>query len=165
MRRQTAALLAGLAIQTWRLHRARTAAATDALTGLPNRRGLARAWKGGRWRLYLVDLVGFKAVNDAHGHAAGDAVLKAVAARLSALLPPDLFLARYGGDEFVLLAPDAGAPPAFLARALESPFAVPGAAPVRLGFTIAGAPPGPDLGAALSAASSALQAVRAGHSG
>jgi GGDEF domain-containing protein len=161
----TAALLAALAVQSWRLAAVRRLAETDALTGLPNRRGLARAWRGGRWRLFLVDLVGFKAVNDAQGHAAGDAVLKAVARRMAAVLPADLFLARYGGDEFVLLAPDASDPPCFLARALAGPFAVPGGEPVRIGFTIAEAPPGPDLDAALAAASAVLREVRAGNSG
>jgi GGDEF domain-containing protein len=165
MRVGTAALLAALAVQSWRLAVARRLAETDALTGLPNRRALARAWRGGRRRLYLVDLVGFKAVNDTHGHAAGDAVLKAVARRMAAVLPADLFLARFGGDEFVLLAPDASDPPDFLEEALAGPFAVPGGAPVRLGATIAGAPPGPDLDAALAAAAAALKAVREGNSG
>ena len=50
-----------------------------------------------------VDLDGFKAVNDNHGHAAGDRVLRAAAARLRAVAPPGSEWARLGGDEFVLL--------------------------------------------------------------
>lgn len=56
----------------------------DVLTGLPNRRALAHAWgrMAGTRALILIDLVGFKAVNDSHGHIVGDALLQKVAARL-----------------------------------------------------------------------------------
>ena len=84
----------------------------DALTGLANRaeflRQLHRALpRGERHRepvtvLYL-DLDGFKAVNDTHGHAAGDEVLVAFATRLQALLRPEDTAARLGGDEFAVL--------------------------------------------------------------
>jgi diguanylate cyclase (GGDEF)-like protein/PAS domain S-box-containing protein len=93
----------------------RKLAYVDALTGVPNRRSfdeaLAREWsRCGRSRLPLavlmLDIDHFKAYNDSHGHARGDACLRQVAAALSACLGrgPDL-LARYGGEEFVCLLP------------------------------------------------------------
>ena len=54
----------------------------------------------------LVDIDRFKAVNDAHGHAAGDAVLREVAVRLPAGLREEDLAARWGGEEFLLLLPD-----------------------------------------------------------
>ncbi len=79
----------------------------DPLTGLPNRRGLKLHWEGmaGDKALLLIDLVGFKAVNDSHGHVVGDALLQQVSARLSAAVPPPGALARWGGDEFVAVVP------------------------------------------------------------
>jgi diguanylate cyclase (GGDEF)-like protein len=83
----------------------------DALTGLLNRRAfderleaeMARARRhGGRLVICLVDLDRFKAVNDTHGHAAGDAVLRAVAAHLACVREEDAVF-RLGGDEFALL--------------------------------------------------------------
>lgn len=85
----------------------------DALTGLPNRLALterlAEAFtadgqrKGGA--LMLMDLDGFKEVNDSLGHAVGDLVLKEIAARFARLLPRRGFVARLGGDEFALVLP------------------------------------------------------------
>jgi len=90
------------------------AAATDPLTGLANRTGLAHGAApllvpGARAALLLIDLDGFKPINDTHGHDAGDAVLRAVAARLRDDARGGDVVARIGGDEFVLLlahAPD-----------------------------------------------------------
>jgi diguanylate cyclase (GGDEF)-like protein len=87
-------------------------ARTDPLTGLPNRRGLnaaladglARATRARLMAVYLIDLDGFKPVNDQHGHDAGDALLCAVATRLRASLRGSDVVARLGGDEFVVLA-------------------------------------------------------------
>ncbi len=84
---------------------------TDALTGLPNRRGMALALKEllpemsaeRRAALYLLDLDGFKAVNDDLGHEAGDALLVEVGRRLRSVLRPEDTVARIGGDEFVVL--------------------------------------------------------------
>lgn len=105
---------------------------TDALTGAANRAGLARraavALEAGEpFALMLLDLDGFKAVNDTHGHAAGDAVLVALVQRLRTLLREGDLVARLGGDEFVVLL--AGAPPraalADKARAMARVVAVP----------------------------------------
>ena len=90
----------------------RTLASTDPLTGIPNRRTLLErlaravdaAGEGDRAVCCLVDLDGFKAVNDRAGHAAGDAVLKAVASILGGALRETDTVARLGGDEFAVLA-------------------------------------------------------------
>lgn len=88
----------------------------DTLTGLVNRAsfdqsllyGLARAERSGRHlALLLLDLDGFKAVNDTLGHLAGDAVLKTVATRLVAAQRKGDIVARLGGDEFACLMEEA----------------------------------------------------------
>ncbi|MGB8649270.1 MAG: diguanylate cyclase [Mycobacteriales bacterium] len=87
-------------------------AVRDPLTGLANRTlleerlraVLARDARSGQSTAVLfLDLDGFKAVNDEHGHAAGDVVLTTVAARLSTVVRPSDTVARLGGDEFVVL--------------------------------------------------------------
>jgi diguanylate cyclase (GGDEF)-like protein len=81
---------------------------SDPLTGLGNRALLAaevaRAQRGGgRLSLLLLDLDGFKAVNDSLGHEAGDRLLVRLAQRLVATVGPDDVVARLGGDEFAVL--------------------------------------------------------------
>ncbi len=88
----------------------------DALTGLPNRRrflvgldsALAAAKRdGARFGVALLDLDGFKGVNDVHGHEAGDRLLAEVGARLAGIAGPRVSVARLGGDEFgAILAGD-----------------------------------------------------------
>jgi diguanylate cyclase (GGDEF)-like protein len=87
-------------------------ATTDPLTGIPNRRAYlervaeavdAAAW-GHQTVVCLVDLDGFKAVNDAGGHAAGDAMLRAVGSALGGAVRETDTVARLGGDEFAVLA-------------------------------------------------------------
>ena len=91
-------------------------ATTDALTSLPNRRAYdtfiertvaARRRRGATSALGLlmIDLDGFKAVNDTHGHSVGDDVLRQVGARLAVHARSDEFAARIGGEEFVVVAP------------------------------------------------------------
>ncbi|MDQ3629918.1 MAG: diguanylate cyclase [Actinomycetota bacterium] len=89
----------------------------DPLTGLPNRRRFERelestlalsARNGPPGALLLLDLDGFKAINDLHGHAVGDATLVAIARELRARLRRTDTLVRVGGDEFALLLPHTG---------------------------------------------------------
>ncbi|BBH69949.1 hypothetical protein ACTI_66340 [Actinoplanes sp. OR16] len=77
----------------------------DALTGLANRALFQRHLdeQQGECAVLIIDLDGFKPINDTYGHAAGDAVLAAVAVRLRANAGPDEVVARLGGDEFALL--------------------------------------------------------------
>ena len=90
--------------------RAESAARHDALTGLANRRFFKETLDGRLSKpgsaaiaVLLIDLDRFKPVNDVHGHAAGDAVLCAVADRMRALVPQGGLIARLGGDEFVVM--------------------------------------------------------------
>jgi diguanylate cyclase (GGDEF)-like protein len=94
------------------LQQLRDLAARDPLTGLPNRRSwdetlaraLAHASRHGRSiGVCVLDLDGFKQVNDAHGHAAGDELLRHAAAAWSSVVREDEMLARIGGDEFAVL--------------------------------------------------------------
>jgi diguanylate cyclase (GGDEF)-like protein len=87
---------------------ARRLAVTDHLTGLGNRRQLwtsmrAACARGERFAVLMIDLDGFKEVNDALGHTAGDLLLRGLADRFTRLVRPDDVLARLGGDEFGLL--------------------------------------------------------------
>ncbi len=86
-------------------------ATRDQLTGLLNRRGLvARAEQlPGTLGVLFCDLDGFKSVNDTLGHAAGDELLEKVARRLESGVPAHAVLGRMGGDEFVVVVPDAPA--------------------------------------------------------
>jgi diguanylate cyclase (GGDEF)-like protein len=90
----------------------------DSLTGLPNRRlfldrlerGLEETIPGSYLAVLFCDLDRFKAVNDNLGHAAGDELLRQVAARLSAVVRPDDSVGRLSGDEFAIILPNLSAP-------------------------------------------------------
>ena len=87
----------------------------DLLTGLPNRRAfdkianeflcVPKQGKAANGALFLIDLDGFKPINDSYSHAAGDALLKEVARRLSVDLTGSSVVARLGGDEFAIAWP------------------------------------------------------------
>jgi diguanylate cyclase (GGDEF)-like protein len=104
--------IVALAAMTRDLRRLRRRATIDALTGLPNRaeferragRRLSDLGRDGRGAcLIVVDLDGFKSINDSAGHAAGDKVLAEAGRRLAAAVRSTDLVGRWGGDEFVLL--------------------------------------------------------------
>ncbi|NMX67939.1 diguanylate cyclase [Pseudomonas sp. WS 5111] len=93
----------------------RQKALIDPLTGLPNRAAWSErlesevnTWhqQGNSLSLAMLDLDHFKRINDSYGHLAGDKVLKIIANVLGKRLRPTDFIARFGGEEFVLLMPD-----------------------------------------------------------
>ena len=101
----------------------------DQLTGLPNRKLLldrlkqaiaATSRSGQHGGVMLIDLDNFKNLNDTQGHGAGDLLLRAVAERLTACVRKGDTVARWGGDEFVVLVVDIGGPEAEAAVAMET---------------------------------------------
>lgn len=111
----------------------------DVLTGLPNRACFeealdARLAAGNAVGVLMLDLDGFKEVNDSWGHSTGDAVLQTLAIRLPAWLGEDAVLARFGGDEFGVILPDAGDPTTLAASATTLLDAF--GAPLRVGCHI-----------------------------
>jgi diguanylate cyclase (GGDEF)-like protein len=93
---------------------ARVLAETDALTGCLNRRSIgpatealiaSAACRGEAVAFIMLDLDNFKQVNDLHGHAAGDRLLRDTAERMRAALPDEALVARIGGDEFACVVP------------------------------------------------------------
>lgn len=106
-------------------------AAHDELTGLPNRRRMmtllqehaTRHARGGpRFYVCIIDLDHFKHINDSHGHAAGDAVLRAFARQAQVVLRNTDMIGRWGGEEFLLLLPETplGDPALGVARLRDS---------------------------------------------
>ncbi|MCQ1775614.1 sensor domain-containing diguanylate cyclase [Neorhizobium galegae] len=129
----------------------RRVALEDPLTGLANRRALQDGWQSevssrskaqpSRMAVLLVDLDGFKPINDQLGHEAGDAVLKMVADRLRLSVRPTDLVGRVGGDEFVVLLPylkdttEADAICRSVSEALSTPFHCEGSI-VKIGASI-----------------------------
>jgi diguanylate cyclase (GGDEF)-like protein len=132
----------------------------DELTGLPNRRYFGEKLKeilrhaaaeNERVAVLMLDLDGFKAINDMHGHTAGDEALVEFTGRISAVMRAGTFMARVGGDEFAIVAAKIELPdPARLAHrivaALANPFTV-GDVSVTLGVGV-GIAVAPDNGSA-----------------
>jgi len=123
-------LIPGAGFALWRqrllLKRIKRMAETDPLTGVPNRRRvlelgqrlMQRCHQDGRpYAMLLLDLDGFKRINDRHGHSAGDVALCMVAETMRNCIRPDDHLGRYGGEEFAVLLP--GANPAEAAAVAE----------------------------------------------
>jgi diguanylate cyclase (GGDEF)-like protein len=133
---------------------ARNLARHDPLTGLPNRRFFAEkldeclrgATATQQAAVLMLDLDGFKTINDTHGHAVGDKALIEFATRVSVILREDAVLARMGGDEFAIIMPTIASldDPANLARRIAAtvadPFVIDSAAAafgVGIGIAIA----------------------------
>jgi diguanylate cyclase (GGDEF)-like protein len=131
----------------------REASLTDALTGLANRRGFEAALANvctastAPFVLFYLDLDHFKPINDAHGHAAGDVVLRTVGARLRENVAKGDVTARLGGDEFALIVRDVATRDiverliARVVAAVERPIAVDGTSvevSVSVGVAMAG---------------------------
>lgn len=156
----------------------RDQARRDALTGLPNRLAanerlrdefvrMRRSRKG--YAVLVADIDHFKRINDSHGHPAGDAVLRHVAAVLKAALRESDFVARFGGEEFLLLLPatsldDACRVGEKIRRAVEaSPTAAVGVVTMSIGLAMA-QPDHEDEDAAVRLADAMLyEAKRAGR--
>jgi diguanylate cyclase (GGDEF)-like protein len=148
------------------------AAYHDPLTGLPNR---ALLWErfaavaDGPYAVLLVDLDGFKAVNDTYGHQAGDELLCQVAARLRHACGAEATVARLGGDEFAVLLPGARAELATAtAMAIRGVFDWPaplstGPVPVggSIGYALGG--PGRSLDEVFAGADAAMYADKHGR--
>lgn len=107
-------------------------ASHDYLTGLLNRVGLIRAIREapeGSSVVHLIDLDGFKAVNDTWGHAVGDALIRLVAEKLATIHPDIVAAARLGGDEFAVIQQGSSCPVEFgdrIVRSLAEPFDIDG---------------------------------------
>jgi diguanylate cyclase (GGDEF)-like protein len=141
-------------------HELRFRAHHDQLTGLVNRRSMEESMNerlgASRYdsAVMLIDLDHFKMINDTHGHAAGDRLLRDLSLRLSAVIRPSDVLARVGGDEFLLLAempaPDHAVAVAIAGRlhsAVVQPFDIDGQS-VRLGLSVGiSIPPGHGINA------------------
>jgi len=129
-------------------------AATDGLTGLPNKRAVTDALKRtfaqatmtkAPLALLLLDLDHFKQVNDQYGHAAGDQVLASVSAALRSVVRDRDFAGRNGGDEFAVLLPDTDVAAALeiaeRVRAMIAEVSLPGSGvPVTVSVGVAGYP-------------------------
>ncbi|MGZ4481087.1 MAG: diguanylate cyclase domain-containing protein [Gaiellales bacterium] len=136
--------------QTEAERRASYLAYHDPLTGLPNRTqiqeqlvvAVARAARQkARVAVLFLDLDGFKGANDRHGHDAGDQLLQEVTRRWLAIARGGDVLARYGGDEFILLMPDADLAQAHVAAeryvaAAREPFRVPARPGVAISLSV-----------------------------
>jgi diguanylate cyclase (GGDEF)-like protein len=112
LRAEVARLEAELLAMRARISELELSADIDPLTDVFNRRGFERelnravahsARYGGSIALIFVDLDGFKSINDRHGHAAGDAMLRGIAASLRANVRTSDIVARLGGDEFAVM--------------------------------------------------------------
>ena len=125
----------------WRLRSATSEALRDPLTGLPNRvllddrieQSLRRSRRTSEpFTLIVIDLDGFKDVNDVRGHRAGDTVLRTLARRFEAIMRASDTVARVGGDEFVVLSMETGSDDTAAAlvsrlrHALRRPFRIDG---------------------------------------
>lgn len=159
--------------------RAETEAATDALTGLPNRRYfdeysglLARRRRAGdAVGVLMVDIDRFKLLNDRHGHATGDEVLRAVAGAIVATVREEDVPARIGGEEFAVLlrnpsptvAVEIGERVREAVRALDLRAHGVDGVTVSIGVAVSGAPDGPIADLVAEADGALYRAKRGGR--
>ncbi len=123
----------------------------DTLTGLPNRRFLnehldraiaLHSRSGATFATVVIDLDGFKPINDRFGHSAGDLVLATISERLSAQVRKDEIVSRLGGDEFVVMLNRAGEDDGLLRAAnrllnvISEPIELTDGTPVRVGASV-----------------------------
>lgn len=151
----------------------------DALTGLANRAqvmssltqiALDRLQKSPPPYVLYLDLDGFKHVNDNHGHAAGDALLRQVAQRLTQCVRAGDVVGRIGGDEFVIILRDLhqdgiAALAGRITQAIAKPFELGDGITVTVGVSIGGAPLGLDPDASMASADTMLYAAKHGGRG
>jgi diguanylate cyclase (GGDEF)-like protein len=154
----------------FRHQEAETDAVTDALTGLTNRRGFEHAvdliTARRPFALLAIDVDNLKLINDGYGHAAGDALLVAIAGALASVARKGETLARIGGDEFVLLIPEpTQETPLAVARRMEAAVAAlnlpTGPAGVSVGWAAGAAGDDPYL--VLQRADAVLYRVKSGE--
>lgn len=151
LRGRIGALLGAYAFRQSRLEDLEREVQTDPLTGVLNRRFLESTVpdilrldqrRGDPSSLLLLDIDHFKALNDRHGHLVGDQALRHVAGLLQQSLRHHDCVIRYGGEEFLLLLPGAGAAAAqgvaqqVLASLAQRPLTLPDGSPMALGATI-----------------------------
>jgi diguanylate cyclase (GGDEF)-like protein len=104
----------------------RVLARTDELTGISNRRNFLTYLNSAKaGYVFLLDLDGFKEVNDSLGHDAGDQLLRQVTSRFSRVLPPNALIARLGGDEFGIIANISEQEAVELSQAIQSTLSYP----------------------------------------
>ncbi|MDQ0985950.1 GGDEF domain-containing protein [Streptomyces sp. V2I9] len=169
-------LAAGWSVHTVWLRRSLRTARRDPLTGLRTRDGFTRRasalLKDPRAVVVLADVDHFKQINDTHGHAAGDALLKATADRLAHYVGRDGVAGRLGGDEFAAVVIDTHGTIADLLAVLHGVLARPadGMNPavrttVSLGWVRAADHPGEDLSGLLRRADEAMYTAKQARAG
>ncbi|MER6191978.1 GGDEF domain-containing protein [Streptomyces cyaneofuscatus] len=169
-------LAAGWSVHTVWLRRSLRSARRDPLTGLRTRDGFTRRasvlLKDPRAVVVLADVDHFKQINDTHGHAAGDALLKATADRLAHYVGRDGVAGRLGGDEFAAVVIDTHGTIGDLLAVLHGVLARPadGMDPavrttVSLGWVGASDHPGEDLSGLLRRADEAMYAAKQARAG
>ncbi|MFF0042577.1 GGDEF domain-containing protein [Streptomyces mirabilis] len=167
---------AGWAVHAWRLRACLNTARRDPLTGLRTRDGFTRRatvlLKDPRAVVVLADVDRFKQINDTHGHAAGDALLKATADRLTHYVQGSGVAGRLGGDEFAAVVIDDHGTAGDLLAALQGVLARPvdGQDPamrttVSLGWVRAADFPDDDLSGLLRRADEAMYAAKQARAG
>ncbi|WP_149180842.1 GGDEF domain-containing protein [Streptomyces sp. TRM49041] len=171
-----APVAAGWSVNVWWLRRHLRTARRDPLTGLRTRDGFtrraAKLLRDKRAVVLLADVDHFKQINDTHGHAAGDALLKATADRLAHYVGTDGVAGRLGGDEFAAVVIDRHGTAGDLLAVLHSVLARPAddghpqvRTTVSLGWVRAADFPGEDLSALLGRADEAMYAAKQARAG